>query len=361
MDSETMKCDGPKKDKKNVGKINLEENATKGCCGQSCEDSCADMRRSLKHLAPVDHVKTRAGMTVNQLIVEMDNSGVMGGGKVAQSVRIAEMMIKDKDCKVFFGFAGAMVPGGQRQIIIDAINDGWIDVLVTTGANLTHDLIEALGYHHYQGHHRMDDAALNEAGFDRIYDSLMPNDVYGGLEDFFKANVDTLLSSEQISIREFLRRLGSIVPKDRPSILRACYEKDIPLFCPALADSGIGLMVWGHIAKNKVAKVGAFDDLKEMMDIAWDCKKAGVWYVCGGVPKNYVQQAMQFAPRAAEYGLQITMDRPEPGGSSGAELVEGVSWGKMNKEAKFVDLICDTTIALPIISAALKERLAKRN
>ncbi|MBI5398300.1 deoxyhypusine synthase family protein [Candidatus Woesearchaeota archaeon] len=316
----------------------------------------------LKALRVVTPVTTSANMTCNDLVLAMEQSGVMGGGKVAQSVRIAETMIRDKECTVFFGFAGAMVPGGMRQVIIDMINDGWVDVVVTTGANLTHDLIEAIGYHHYQGHHLMDDAMLNKEGYDRMYDSLMPNNVYEGLEDFFAKHFDTLTSTGQggqISIKEFLHRLGSLVPKDRPSILGACYEKNIPLFCPALADSGIGLMLWGHLAKNKKVLVGAFDDLKDMINLAWEAKKAGVWYVGGGVPKNYIQQAMQLAPRAAEYGIQITMDRPEPGGSSGAGLAEGISWGKMNVEAKFVDLICDSTIALPLISAAVKERLAK--
>ena len=93
------------------------------------------------------------------------------------------------------------------------------------------------------------------------------------------------------------------------------------------------------------------------MDIAWETKKAGVIYVGGGLPKNYIQQAMQLSPNPAVFGIQITMDRPEHGGSSGASLVEGISWGKMKAEGKFVDVICDATIALPLILAAVKERV----
>jgi len=118
-------------------------------------------------------------------------------------------------------------------------------------------------------------------------------------------------------------------------------------------------MIWGNLAKGKKCGVNAFEDLKEMLDIAWTAKKTGVFYIGGGVPKNYIQQAMQFSPNAAEYGIQITMDRPEPGGSSGAELKEGISWGKMNKDAMFVNVICDATIAVPLIYAALKDRLGK--
>jgi deoxyhypusine synthase len=287
----------------------------------------------------------------------MSASGVMGAGKIAHAVDIAEQVIKDPNTKLFFGLAGAMVPGGMRNIIIDMLNSGWIDVFVTTGANLTHDLVEALGYSHLQGKANVSDAELHKQGMDRMYDSFMPNNVYEGLEDFFAKNFDTL-AKERMNIREFLWKLGSLVPKDKPSILRTCYEKKIPIFCPAISDSGIGLMIWGHLAKGKKIDVNAFDDLKEILDIAWDDKKKfAVWFCGGGVPKNFIQQAMQFAPKCAEFGIQITMDRPEPGGSSGAELREGISWGKMNEKGNFVDVICDTTIALPIIVAALKARL----
>lgn len=111
-------------------------------------------------------------------------------------------------------------------------------------------------------------------------------------------------------------------------------------------------MIWGNLAKGKSCNVKAFDDLKEILDIAWTCKKSGVIYLGGGVPKNYIQQAMQFS-KGASYGVQITMDRPEPGGSSGAELREGISWGKLKNKAAFVNVICDITIALPIIYSSI--------
>ncbi|MCL6500762.1 MAG: deoxyhypusine synthase family protein, partial [Candidatus Pacearchaeota archaeon] len=80
------------------------------------------------------------------------------------------------------------------------------------------------------------------------------------------------------------------------------------------------------------------------------------FYIGGGVPKNYIQQALQFA-KPADYGIQITTDRPEPGGSSGAPLREGISWGKLSSRAEFVDVFCDATIALPLLYAALNDRL----
>ena len=291
------------------------------------------------------------GINVKELVKQMSSSGVFGAGRIAKASLIFKEMINDKDCTVFLGMAGAMVPGGMKNIIIDMLKKNYVNVLVTTGANLTHDMIEALGYHHYQGSANADDKKLNDEKIDRIYESYMPNEVYEKLEDFFNKNFNKL--KEQRNIKEFLWMLGSLMPDNKPSVLRTCYEKKIPIFCPAIADSGIGLMIWNHLAKGENVEVKAFEDLKDILKIAWDSKKAGVIYLGGGVPKNYIQQAMQFSPNSASYGIQITMDRPESGGSSGAELREGISWGKMSKEGKFVDVICDVTIALPLIYGSL--------
>jgi|SRR3989344_2017797 len=304
---------------------------------------------------PVKQIEIKVGMTAKELVQEMAASGVMGAGRIAKAAKIAEAMAQDKECKVFLGLAGAMVPGGMKQIVLDMLKSGFADVLVSTGANLTHDLIEALGYHHFQGHHQVNDAELNKQGMDRIYDSFMPNGVYEKMEDFFTAHFEELRNIENIS--QFLWKLGELLDKE-DSILTVCYRKHIPLFCPAISDSGIGLMLWGKLAQGKEVKTKAFEDLKDMMELSWTAKKTGVIYLGGGVPKNYIQQAMQFS-KGAMYGIQITMDRPEPGGSSGAELREGISWGKMQEQGQFVDVICDTTIALPLIWAAVKDKVSE--
>ncbi len=300
-------------------------------------------------MRPVKQVNIKHGMSVKELVSEMSGSGVFGAGRVAKAVEILKGMKKDKDCKKFLGLAGAMVPGGMKEVITDMLKNGYIDVLVTTGANLTHDMVEALGFKHYQGTENVDDKLLHKKGIDRIYDTFMPNKVYEELEKFFIKNFEKL--KNETSIKEFLWKIGSILEKD--SILKTCYDKKIPIFCPGIADSGIGLMIWGRIAKGENVQVKAFEDLKEMMDLAWTAKKTGVIYVGGGVPKNYIQQAMQLT-KGASYGIQITMDRPESGGSSGAELKEGISWGKMSEKGKCVNVICDATIALPLIYAAVK-------
>lgn len=304
---------------------------------------------------PIKHISIKKGIKVSKIIKDMADCG-FGARHLSQAADILEKAIKDKQCKVFFGLAGALVPGGMKNIIMEMLEKRWVDVFVTTGANLTHDLIEALGFRHYQGSANVDDVELERKNIDRIYNVFMKDDVYEATEDFFVRNFDKL--AKKTNVKEFLWQLGNLVPKK--SILRTCYKKKIPVFCPAISDSGIGLMVWSSLIrkehKGKKVDLNEFDDLQDMLDLVWTAKKKGVFYIGGGTPKNYIQQALQFKG-GSDYGVQITTDRPEPGGSSGAPLREGISWGKMHAKADFVDVFCDATIALPLIYAALKDRL----
>jgi deoxyhypusine synthase len=300
----------------------------------------------MTNMDEVKHIKIEKNMKIEDLVKDMKGMG-FGAGKIARATDIVGEMFKDKECKVFFGVAGAMVPAGLKQVIMDVLDN--VDVFVTTGANLTHDLIESLGEKHYIGDELVDDKELHDKGIDRIYNVLMKNKVYEKLEDFFEKNFEEL--SKCKNIREFLWKLGELSPGD--GILKKCYEKKILIFCPGIADSGIGLMMWGRIAKGGKSDVRVFDDLSEIIDFAWKAKKTGVIYVGGGLAKNFIQQALQFS-KGADLGVQITTDRPESGGSSGAPLREGISWGKMKEKAKFVDVFCDATIALPLIYGAVR-------
>jgi deoxyhypusine synthase len=300
----------------------------------------------------IEPIKIKKNMKISELVEEMSRAG-FGAGTISKASKIMEEMFKDKQCKVFLGMAGAMVPAGMKQIVIDMLDR--VDVFVTTGANLTHDLIESLGEKHYkiENEDTVDDAYLNEKGLDRIYNVLMKNSVYEKLEDFFEKHFSEI--KECKSVKEFLWKIGELASKQGgKGILVKCYEKQIPIFCPGIADSGIGLMIWGRNVSGKGhTSIDIFEDMKEIIDIAWTSKKKGVIYICGGLPKNFIQQSLQFS-KGADYGVQITTDRTEPGGSSGAPLKEGISWGKMNPKAKFVDVFCDATIALPLIYGAVK-------
>ncbi|MFX0001164.1 MAG: deoxyhypusine synthase family protein [Candidatus Hodarchaeota archaeon] len=302
-------------------------------------------------LKKVNQFEIKNNTDIVELINSLKETG-FNAKRLALACEIYNEMINNPDCVKFFGLAGALVPAGMQRVIYDFIKEGYIDILVTTGANLTHDLAEALGYKHLQGDIESritNDNFLHKEQINRIYDVFMPNKVYEGIEDFV-SKLD--IPDKKMSVSSFLRFLGEQLPKDSNSILRICYEMQIPIFCPAFTDSGLALQLGFHHQK---INLNHFADMLEMVNLSWDAKVAGICIVGGGVPKNFIMQSLQFSPNSAAYAIQITMDRPEPGGLSGATLREAISWGKINEKAKFSTIISDATIALPIILWFLKK------
>ncbi len=304
-------------------------------------------------LQDVNQFKITRKTDIRSLMQDLRGTG-FNAKRLALACEIYEKMINDENCVKFFGLAGAMVPVGMQGIIHNFIEEGFVDILVTTGANLTHDIAETLGYHHLQGDIKpteLDDASLHREKINRIFDVFLPDDVYMGIEDFV-SELD--IPDLNMPVSKFLAFLGEQLPEDPNSILTICAEREIPIFCPAFTDSGLALQLGFHF---RDLNLNHFKDMMEMVDLAWDADRAGVCIVGGGVPKNFIFQSLQFCPTSAEYALQITMDRPEPGGLSGATLDEAISWGKVNESAQKSMVISDATIALPFILWYLKSSI----
>ncbi|MBD3256196.1 MAG: deoxyhypusine synthase [Candidatus Lokiarchaeota archaeon] len=309
-----------------------------------------NFKDKLKH---VNQFKLDDKFDILDLINNLAETG-FNAKRLALACKIYENMINTPDCVKFFGQAGAMVPVGLQGVIHDFIEEGFIDILVTTGASLTHDIAETLGYHHLQGEvdiNEIDDSTLHSCEMNRIYDVFLPNNVYEGIEDFVS---QLEIPDYQMSVSEFLAFLGKQIPSHPKSILGICAEKEVPIFCPAFTDSGLALQLGFH---HRKLNLNHFKDMLKMVEIAWDAKKAGVCIIGGGVPKNFIFQSLQFCPNSASFAIQITTDRPEPGGLSGATLQEAVSWGKISEGARQSTVISDATIALPIILWYLKKAI----
>jgi deoxyhypusine synthase len=320
---------------------------------------------------PIEHATITDGMSVSGLIEEYGKAGI-GAANVAEAVDVYAEMLGRDDVTNFFGLAGAMVPAGMRQIVADLIRDGHIDALVTTGANLTHDSIEAIGGKHHHGREgddectlREHDETLRDEGVDRIYNVYLPQEHFTLFEDHLRSAVFPVLESEEtVSIQRFTEQLGKANSEvndeegiaEDPGIAAAAYENDVPIYCPAVQDSILGLQAWLYNQTTDFS-LDALRDMSTMHDQAFDSEKAGAMVVGGGVPKNYVLQTMLVAPEAYDYAVQLTMDPPQTGGLSGATLDEARSWGKLEKAARNVSVYADATITLPLVVAGARDRL----
>lgn len=302
---------------------------------------------------PVTQLHVKPGMTVNELVEAMGKAGAYNGGSLARAADIWEQMLSDKETTKFFGLAGAMVPAGMGGIVSDLINAGHIDVLVSTGANLTHDTIEAIGCRHFHGTAFCDDVELRHDEINRIYDVYLPNEAFVDFEEFMQEVFGELEPKSTISISGLLEHIGKHTTS---GILHTAARKKIPVYCPAVQDSMIGLQYWLFSQTSKVT-VDAFADMPALMDRCFTAKKAGAMLVGGGVPKNFILQSMLMTPNGFSYAVQLTGDRPDLGGLSGATLDEARSWGKITEEAQAVTVYGDATITLPMLTAAVMERL----
>ena len=313
---------------------------------------------------PVKHIKINGKLTVDQLIQQFKNSGSFGAGRLSDACDIYEHMIRDDRCTVFLALAGAVVPAGMRSLIADLIRERLIDVVVSTGANMVHDAIEALGGHHYKGHWLVDDYMLYKYHIYRIYDVFVPEEDFTKL-DYRLAEMFGEIAAENngksLSSNEFAWELGKRL-NDSNSILRAAYEAKTPIFLPAVRDSEFGFIHWLHASRKNCRNplvVDAFKDVPEIVNICKRSPKNGMIVIGGGVPRNTVQSAALASKKGMDYAIIITMDRPEPGGLSGSTLTETVSWGKVKSAADKTMIISDAMIVFPIIVASVIERLGE--
>lgn len=338
------------------------------------EDSDGDAhhpdRETFAH-DPIGHASITDGMSVSELVEEYGNAGI-GAATVHEAVDIYAEMLGNDDVTNFFGLAGAMVPAGMRQVVSDLIRDGHIDALVTTGANLTHDSIEAIGGKHHHGseeHEEMNlrehDEQLRDEGVDRIYNVYLPQEHFAQFEEHLRDAVfPTLEASGTVSIQRFTEELGRANSEvnehegieEDAGIAAAAYENDVPIYCPAVQDSVLGLQAWMY-SQTSDFSLDALADMTDLTDLAYESDRAGAMVVGGGVPKNYVLQTMLIAPDAYDFAVQLTMDPPQTGGLSGATLDEARSWGKLEKAARNVSVYGDATITLPLVVAGARDRL----
>lgn len=285
------------------------------------------------------------------------------GRNLGIAFQIWKRMLGDR-VTIMMGLSGAMVPGGMRRLVAYMIKHRLVDCVVSTGANFFHDVHETLGRLHYQCSPSMNDVHLQKNLIDRMYDTLVDEEEFREEDEFIGRFAATLDQSRPYTTREFLHLLGKEVSKraKEDGIVTSAYKARVPLYCPAIGDSsiGIGIAENRHLGKNRFT-FDVIGDVLETAHLAGESPATGVIYFGGGTPKNFVQQSevtatfMRNAANGHKYAVQVVTDMPQWGGLSGCTFEEAQSWGKIAHDASMVTCNCDSTIAMPVLVTALSE------
>ena len=332
-------------------------------------------------LSPVFALDLGKVKTTDDLVRGMADTAFTGR-QLGEAADVLEAMARDKDCFVVMTLAGAMTVAKQGLIICDLIDQGIVHAIVSTGALMAHGLVEATGCKHYRYDPRMNDVELYEAGYNRVYDTLEPEQNLDHVEAVMADILERWDPKVIMCSWKLNRTIGEHLTKHAPGrgILKSAYAKGVPIFVPAFTDSELGL----DVALNNRMRVHegmqpfAYDpflDLNHFADTLLKQKRLGIFTIGGGVPRNWAQQFGPYCElRYRRLGEKIELKRyhygvricPEPvywGGLSGSPYSEAISWGKFVPPAeggRFGEVFVDATVGLPIIVAAVLERLRKK-
>ncbi len=327
------------------------------------------MRREQVLRHPTRPVEIQPEKTVSDLLADMALTGFQGR-KLGEAAEAWTSMLKKREIVIWMGLAGAMVPAGMRELITYLIRRRMVDVLVTTGATLYHDAYETIGGKHFQGTDQIDNVMLRRERIDRMYDVYADERKFYHLDVMIEKDFSARLQSGRpYSSREVMHEFGkwiSEMDKDKDGICVSAYEMGVPIFVPAMCDSGLGFsLMFANRRRKRRLIVDHIHDVDESSKITEKSSHTAVVIVGGGVPKNFIQQTAVIASyqtrhdRTHDFAIQFTTDVPQWGGLSGSTFEEAQSWGKYNPHARMVQCFTDATIALPIVAQALSQRFKR--
>jgi len=341
---------------------------------------CAKHKRAqLDSHIPLKPKPLRKGMTVDNVIDSSLFS--FNAGTFRKACELFAKHVVKKNVRIGMSLAGALVPAGiGRSCLIPLVKSGMVDWIVSTGANLYHDLHYALGYEFREGRPVVDDEQLRENGIIRIYDIFLDYDALLDTDRFVR---DTLTRErnnlpDPCSSADIHALLGKEIIKIKPglkheSLLAVAYEAGVPIHTSSPADSSIGMNVAALMLEDLPVAMDTHKDINEVTSYVYDMKKHGgksaVLLLGGGSPKNFVlqtephiQEVLGLPEAGHDFFIQFTDARPDTGGLSGATPSEAVSWGKIDPSALSRTIVSygDCSLMLPFFVSYALNRAASR-
>ena len=347
----------------------------------------------LDGLEPLESLDPAACGSFAELLRAMSKTA-FGGRQLGEALDVLLAMAADDECRAVLTISGAMTVAKQGTMICSLIERGLVDCVVATGALIAHGLTESIGRVHYRYDPASDDETLFKKGYNRVYDTL---EMEGNLNDVERL-VRTVLEENEPedgvwSSARFCRAVGAKLAEldQGRGILRSAFEREVPVFIPAFTDSEVGLDVATWAMNKGIRERGEdpkslrpvdlfahaphfnpFHDLFDYARLMAGSKRAGIFTIGGGVPRNWAQQVGPFfdiinyrlgaelEPLRFRYGVRICPEPVHWGGLSGCTYSEGVSWGKfvpVSEGGRFAEVYADATIVLPFLVKALLEEL----
>ena len=322
-------------------------------------------------------------ITGRETIAELVDNAFLAynAGRLREACRLyADRMLAD-NATVGMSLTGAMTPAGLgMSTIIPLMEAGFIDWIVSTGANLYHDAHFGLGLSMHRGTPFADDVELREEGVVRIYDIFFHYDVLLSTDAYIREVSARPEFQRPMSTAEYHYMLGGFVRErekalglSRRSVLAVAHACAVPIYTSSPGDSSIGMNVAEQALDGSQLRFDVSADVNETSAIVFDAKthdgKSGVLLIGGGSPKNFVlqtepqiQEVLGISEKGHDYYLQMTDARPDTGGLSGATPAEAVSWGKVDPDQLPGTVVCylDNTVAFPILAAYALARRSPR-
>jgi deoxyhypusine synthase len=316
----------------------------------------------VKKIIPYDVYQTK---TIEDLLRALKNCGFQGRN-LGKALDILYKMVSSQDVMTVLTLSGAMVPAGMGEVVCALIEHNLIDAIVSTGANVIHDLVDAFtDGGHYLGTSNIDDEELYEHRINRIYDVFLPEANYIRTENEIFNVIKEIFDTKTIDITpsEFLNKLGDKIEKR--CILSLAAKHGVPVFIPAFSDSELALdLIVYSLKEDYEFKFDVLGDVMKFAEIIKEFKEHGTLIIGGGVPRNWAQQIFplldqieKIETKGYKYSVRIHTATEYDGGLSGCTISESKSWGKYSLESTSVSVWCDATIALPILITGLFQKL----
>ncbi|HEX5065049.1 MAG TPA: deoxyhypusine synthase family protein [Myxococcota bacterium] len=329
-------------------------------------------------LTPLQPLDPRAATSVDALVRAMSNTA-FGGRRLGEAADVLEAMVRDRDCFRVVTVSGAMTIAKQGLVLVEMIERGWVQAIVSTGALMTHGLSEGAGLLHFKHRPSMDDTLLYEKGYNRVYDTIELEQNLDDVEGILEEALADLPEDVTLSSHLICERLGRTLEKSgaERAILKSAFQRKVPVFVPAFTDSELGLdvAIYNRLrvrAGKPAVPFNPYLDLEAFTDLVRQHETLGIFTIGGGVPRNWAQQVgpyleisrgrigAQEPVRRYKYAVRICPEPDHWGGLSGCSYTEGVSWGKFVPESeggRFAEVPVDATIGWPLVVRAVMERV----